>query len=75
MSIITINAEKAMNAAWAALRAKRDKLLEESDWTQLGDAPLDSDKKHLWKQYRQALRDLPGNTADPANPVWPKMPS
>jgi len=24
--------------------------------------------------YRQALRDLPANTTDPANPVWPVKP-
>ena len=28
-----------------------------------------------WKTYRQALRDLPSNTSDPANPTWPTKPS
>ena len=23
--------------------------------------------------YRQELRDLPANTTDPANPVWPEL--
>ena len=27
-----------------------------------------------WKTYRQALRDLPANTKDPANPTWPTKP-
>ncbi|NBP87864.1 MAG: hypothetical protein EBU59_05025, partial [Planctomycetia bacterium] len=26
------------------------------------------------RDYRQALRDLPANTVDPANPVWPTKP-
>jgi len=28
-----------------------------------------------WAAYRQALRDLPANTADPRNPVWPIPPA
>ena len=26
------------------------------------------------RTYRQALRDLPANTSDPANPTWPTKP-
>ena len=53
------------------LRAERDAKLAASDWTQVADAPVD---KAAWAAYRQALRDLPANTADPANPVWPQEP-
>jgi len=53
------------------LRAERDAKLAASDWTQVADAPVD---KAAWATYRQALRDLPANTADPANPVWPQEP-
>ena len=28
----------------------------------------------VWMDYRQALRDLPANTVDPANPIWPVKP-
>lgn len=38
------------------MRAHRDRLLAESDWTQLPDAPVDRD---AWATYRQALRDFP----------------
>jgi len=31
--------------------------------------------KQAWLDYRQALRDLPANTTDPENPVWPEMPT
>lgn len=43
------------------LRANRDSLLTESDWTQMPDSPLTDAKKTEWATYRQALRDLPTN--------------
>ena len=55
------------------LRAQRDNLLSESDWTQLADVSLDN--KDAWQTYRQTLRDLPANTEDPKNPEWPTEPS
>lgn len=58
--------------AWTALRAERDRLLTASDYTQLPDAPVDA---AAWAAYRQALRDLPEVTADPAAPVWPDAPA
>ena len=45
---------------WDEFRAKRDRLLEASDWTQMPDSPLSDSKKAEWATYRQALRDLPG---------------
>ena len=56
---------------WSTLRETRDDLLVQSDWTQVSDAPVDAS---AWATYRQALRDLPANTADPANPTWPTEP-
>jgi len=53
----------------------RNGLLSESDWTQSNDSPLTDAKKTEWATYRQALRDLPANTSDPANPVWPSQPT
>jgi len=55
---------------WKELRALRDQKLTECDWTQIEDAPLTEEQKTSWKIYRQALRDLPGNTEDPKNPIW-----
>lgn len=52
------------------LRSKRDALLLKSDWTQVADAPVNA---AAWATYRQQLRDLPANTADPANVVWPEL--
>jgi hypothetical protein len=45
------------------MRLHRDRLLKESDWTQLPDAPVD---REAWATYRQALRDFPATwTAGP----------
>ena len=40
-------------------RSERNRLLTETDWTQVSDSPLSSDKKTEWANYRKALRDLP----------------
>jgi len=56
------------------IRKERNLLLAQSDWTQFNDSPLDNTKKQQWATYRQALRDLPTNTTDPANPTWPTKP-
>jgi hypothetical protein len=58
------------------LRKKRDDLLVKTDKYALPDWPHASlAKQSEWLEYRQALRDLPSNTEDPANPVWPTVPS
>lgn len=59
---------------WKALRRLRDAKLSGCDWTQTVDAPLTTAQKQSWATYRQALRDLPQNTVDPAAPVWPVKP-
>jgi len=41
-----------------SLRPERNRLLAESDWTQLNDSPLPEDKLAAWSAYRQDLRDL-----------------
>ncbi len=45
------------------MRAVRNDLLAQSDWTQVADAPVD---RQAWATYRQALRDFPATwTAGP----------
>ena len=45
------------------MRLHRDRLLKESDWTQVADSPVD---REAWATYRQALRDFPATwTAGP----------
>lgn len=63
------------NELWAGLREKRDGLLRGSDVKVLPDYPhADGAAKQKWLDYRQALRDLPAGTEDPAAPVWPTTP-
>jgi len=52
---------------------ERNRLLAETDWTQLNDCQLSNTDKEKYKVYRQVLRDLP-ETINPENPVWPEMP-
>lgn len=61
--------------AWNDMRSERLRLLVDSDWTQMPDSPLTDSQKVAWSDYRQALRDLPANTVDPENPVWPQPPT
>ena len=68
---LTVTNERREAAAWDDLRARRNKLLASCDWTQVADAPVDA---AAWAAYRQSLRDLPSNTADPHNPIWPTPP-
>ena len=55
-------------------REKRDKLLAETDWTQLPDSPLSEDLREAYRVYRQALRDIPSQEGFPASIVWPDPP-
>ena len=53
------------------LRNKRNQLLAETDFYALSDVTMSDEMQ----TYRQALRDLPANTSDPANPTYPTKPS
>lgn len=64
--------QQGIDGAWNAIRHQRNQLLAASDWTVLGDSPTPT---AAWKAYRQQLRDLPANTTDPFNVVWPTPPS
>ena len=66
------------------LRIERNKLIAETDWTQLKDIDLDIIRERNWKNYRQALRDLPSKSTPKLNingeldmnsVTWPDKPS
>lgn len=57
--------------AESLVRIERDARLAETDWMALSDVTMSD----AWKTYRQALRDLPSNTSDFANPTWPTEPT
>jgi len=62
--------EVAAEQTLASLRRQRNQLHTETDYLALADSTLTDEMR----AYRQALRDLPANTVDPANPVWPVKP-
>jgi hypothetical protein len=60
---------------WKELREERNKRIAQTDYLAIPDYPHATEEvKQAWLDYRQALRDLPGNTTDPENPVWPTPP-
>ena len=65
----------ATQEATLDLRSERNALLQGSDFSQIPDAPFTEAKKLEWQVYRQELRDLPSNTTDPRNVIWPSPPS
>ena len=60
-----------------SIRLARNFLLDETDWTQLADAPIDADTKAQWTLYRTKLRELTDSTEftnDTANTKFPISP-
>jgi len=57
---------------WSEIRHHRNNLLKQSDWRALKDVVLSTP----WKEYRQALRDLPqdNDTANDAADHFPRAP-
>ena len=60
----------ANDRAFAELRRERDNLLHDTDWWVLRGSITEAQTA-----YRQALRDLPANTADPTSVTWPVAPA
>ncbi|WP_417261685.1 tail fiber assembly protein [Celeribacter sp.] len=56
------------------IRAKRDILLDATEWRVNADNSLSEEDRAAWVAYRQALRDFPA-TVDLAAIVWPEPPS
>lgn len=50
---------------WESVRTRRDTALTSTDWTQVGDTPLSSEKVQEFAVWRQQLRDLPQQYATP----------
>ena len=68
----TLLEETVRDVTWDEVRRARDKALAASDWRAVKDRTM----SQAWKDYRQALRDLPQNheTANDAADNWPVMP-
>jgi hypothetical protein len=66
--------QSAKDGAMANIRAQRNTLLANCDWTQIADSTAD---KTAWATYRTALRNLPATiTGDPRTfSDWPRDPN
>ena len=67
-----------LSQVWKRIRAERNRLLSESDWTQGGDSPLTTQKKSDWAKYRTSLRTLPEDQSSKtkySDITWPTKPS
>lgn len=62
---------QALEIAEKSARAERDKLLKETDWTQLPDAPVSTTE---WVEYRDKLRKIPLQEGFPLDIQWPVKP-
>lgn len=66
------DAKAALDARQAAqVRSERTRKLSECDWTQLADAPVNT---QAWATYRQALRDITAQAGFPWDVQWPEKP-
>jgi len=63
------------NNKFKELREERNKRLAQCDWVAMKAFTTDTPVPDEWKAYMQALRDLPANTTDPENPMWPTPPT
>ena len=54
------------------VRHERHRLLSESDYAVLPDAPVANVDE--WKRYRQSLRDVPQQSGFPLDVTWPEKP-
>ena len=55
---------------WEAVRSERNKLLHDTDWTQLPDTKVD---KEAYAIYRQKLRDIPQTYKLPDEVKFPTL--
>ncbi|CAB4162840.1 Phage tail assembly chaperone protein [uncultured Caudovirales phage] len=69
--------ERNIEQEWNIVRIKRNKLLIDSDFSQLPDVQsnMSAPKKAEWLTYRQYLRDITDTFSDPADVIWTTAPT
>jgi hypothetical protein len=75
LSELTDDDGNSVNPAEVYTRSKRDKMLQECDYTQTLDYPATDAERSAWAAYRQALRDVPTQEGFPNDVVWPTIPA
>tara|TARA_R100001460_G_scaffold39368_1_gene74174 strand:- start:156 stop:536 length:381 start_codon:yes stop_codon:yes gene_type:complete len=70
----TVEAIDEDTLTWDNIRATRDQILRDTDWTMTSGATVDQAQ---WAAYRQVIRDIPQTYKDktPDDVVWPTQPS
>jgi len=70
----SLTIESADTQTWDSIRATRNKILRDTDWTMTTGASVDQAQ---WAAYRQVIRDIPQTYKDktPNDVVWPTEPS
>lgn len=58
------------NGLITSFRGLRTRMLLDTDWSQLADAPLSDEDKALYRKFRQYLRDMPEDPAWLSNDVF-----
>jgi hypothetical protein len=57
-----------------AVKADRARMIASSDWVVTKNMEEGTPVPQAWKDYRQALRDIPTQEGFPFNIVWPTLP-
>jgi len=65
---------KILSHKWESIRSQRDVLLNKTDWMVTKALETGVPVTDAWKNYRQALRDVP-TQSDVDNINWPTEPS
>ena len=68
-SEVEIDDYVAPEKTWVEIRGERDALLNASDWMAMADRTITDSQS----AYRQGLRDVPQDFANPAAVVWPTL--
>lgn len=67
--------EEKLAEAEEEVRAKRDRLIADTDYLLTPDYPIGAEDLEAVKTYRQALRDVPQQEGFPYDVVWPSLPA
>ena len=72
LDLTSVEIENLKQSEWAAVRQKRNQILQETDWIILKAMESGEGVDNDFVIYRQALRDLT-RQQDPFNIVWPTL--
>lgn len=76
VELTTAEIDEKIKQRWAVVRKQRNDAIAQADAMVLPDVweRYNTEQKRIWTEYRQALRDIPTDNADPFNINWPEHP-